>query len=332
MSNAGKVVDVHYHLVTPGLAAEVARCVPVHSRLNLSKNIMVASDGAEIPMSNEEEQLAAAGEAGVDTLVISTQSVAYLKPEEFPTDPQARLELSRALNDYLAALCRRYPGRVMGFADIPMVGLGPAAIDEMKRALGKLGLHGINLWTSYDGKHLDAPEFRPFLEEANRLKAAVFIHPTHRMEEALKAYHMLILVRYPCETTLTMARLAYSGALEQLSGLRFILSHAGGAIPFLWWRLDYGFLENNPTCRDHIKVPPTNFLKNCYYDTALCDADSLALACKRAGPGHMLFGTDFPYRTNAHRQTLAEVAGMGLDGEAREGVLGGNVLDLLGRG
>jgi aminocarboxymuconate-semialdehyde decarboxylase len=151
------------------------------------------------------------------------------------------------------------------------------------------------------------------------------------MEEALKDYHMFFLVRLPYETTLAVGRLAYAGVLEQFPDITFILSHAGGTIPFLWWRLDYGYIENYPTCRDHIRVPPSHYFRRCYYDTALSDTDSLMLACKRVGEEHLLFGTDTPYRTDALKQTVKMVEDMDITDETRVKILGGNALALIGR-
>ncbi|MFC1965095.1 amidohydrolase family protein, partial [Chloroflexota bacterium] len=274
--NNTKVIDFHYHVISPGLAKEMAECVPSRAYLDLSKNVSITPDGAEIQLVTEEEQLDEANRAGIDTLVMTVPDASLIVG--LPDSPEQRLTLSQTINNYLAALCRRFPGRFMALADIPHVGLGKLAIEEMKRALNELGLPGINLFTSYDGKPLDTPEFRPFFEEANRQRAVIYIHPTCQMEQTIMDYHMYVLVRFPYETTLTIARLAYAGVLKQFPDISFILSHAGGTIPFLWWRLDYGYAENSPGCRDHIQIPPSNYLKRCYFDTALTDTDSLMLA------------------------------------------------------
>jgi len=68
----------------------------------------------------------------------------------------------------------------MALADVPDLNLGKPAIDEMRRAINKLGLFGVRLWTSYDGKYLDATEFLPFFEEANRLRTVLCTHPVRR--------------------------------------------------------------------------------------------------------------------------------------------------------
>ncbi|MBI2860099.1 MAG: amidohydrolase [Chloroflexi bacterium] len=324
-----KVVDVHIHTLTPELARQINELVPSDVSLDLKKKVKRTPDGFEVPLHTEEDQIAEADKGGVDVMVVSIQKVSHIA--ELPSSTEARVLLSQTINEYLASMCRRYPERFMAFADIPVGPLGQPSIDVMHQALGKLGLHGINLWSSHGGKPLDVQEYREFFEEANRLKAVIFIHPTCRMEESLKDYHMFIHARFPYETTLTMTRLAYSGMLARYPDISFILSHAGGTIPFLWWRLDYGFREDCPSCRDHIQEVPSHYLKRCYYDTALCDSESLMLAYKRVGAGHMIFGTDTPYCSDSFRQTAEMVQGMGVSDGDKSRIMGGNLLDLLKR-
>ncbi|MFC1964815.1 amidohydrolase family protein [Chloroflexota bacterium] len=327
--NKTKVIDVHYHVLSPNLAKEIAECVHSRAYLDLSKNVSITPDGYEIPLVNEEDQLNEADRVGIDTLVMTMPDPSLIVG--LPDSTEQRLTLSQTINNYLASLCQRFPGRFMALADIPQVGLNELAIQEMRRALNELGLHGINLFTRYDGKPLDAPEFRPFFEEANRQQAVIYIHPTCQMDPTIMDYHMYILVRFPYETTLTIARLAYAGVLEQFPDISFILSHAGGTIPFLWWRLDYGHVENYPSCRDHIQVPPSKYLKRCYFDTALSDTDSLMLAYKRVGGDHILFGTDAPYRIEALSETIKMVEAMDINEEVKGKILGGNALALMHR-
>jgi len=329
--NDAGAVDIHYHIISPDLAEAIAECVPIPSRYDTKKKVLRTTMGTESALPTEDEQLAVAKEAGIDTLWLSVRTPSYFDRGLLPANSPHCLTLARVINDYLASMCRRYPGRFMAFADVPL-GLGEAAIDEMKRALNELGLHGVCLYSNYDGKPLDVPEFRPFLEEANRLRAPIFIHPTFPigMEQVLLDYHMYVTVAFPYDTTLTIGRLAYAGVLEQLPDLSFILSHAGGTIPFLWWRMDYGWREDLPGCHDHIKAPPTEYLKrSCYYDTALTDMKALMLTYDRVGGDRMMLGTDSPYRKDALTGTMNAVRDMDIDDKTRAKILGGNALELI---
>jgi aminocarboxymuconate-semialdehyde decarboxylase len=215
----------------------------------------------------------------------------------------------------------------MAFADIPIT-QGEAGIKEMERALNVLGLHGISLYTNYDGKYLDAAEFRPFFAAANRLKATIFLHPAFPpgVEKAYMDYQLFTMLGFPFDTTICMAKVVYSGLMEQFPDINFILSHAGGVIPFLWWRIDRFFKEDFKMCRDHIKLPPSAYLSRCYYDTALTDTPSLMLTHQKIGD-HIIMGTDRPYHADPE-QTIASIKAMNVSEDSKAKIMSKNALSL----
>ncbi|MDP3879969.1 MAG: amidohydrolase family protein [Dehalococcoidales bacterium] len=317
-----KVVDVHYHVVSPKLAKEISGCVPVPDIFRPEQ------------LTTEEEQLETAEKNGVHILWVSSRTLRhYVGPKEVPASSPHVLTVARVTNDYLASVCQRYPGRFMAFADIPLA-YGDAAIIEMRRGLTGLGLHGICLQTNYDGKPLDAPEFEPFFNEANRLKAVIHVHPIapRVAEEAFQGSSAASSVLgFTYDTTLTFIRLAYAGVLERYPDLTFILSHAGGTIPFLWWRINMPYDGNRPGTRDHIKYPPTSYLERCYYDTALTDTETLMFTRRRVGD-HLMFGTDRPYGPRDGLQhSLKSVRAMRIPEETKAKIMSGNALALSRR-
>lgn len=319
--NNNKVVDVHHHVISPNLAKAIADCVPIPDILKRERVV------------TEEEQLEAAEKNGIDTLWFSFRTIKYyVREKEFSAYSPHSLTVARTVNDYMATVCQRYPGRFMAFADVSLAH-GEAAIKEMVRALKDLGLHGILLQTNYDGKPLDAPEFRPFFEEANRLRVVIHLHPIAPLgaDTVLRDYSMGMILGFPSDTTLSMVRLAYSGMLEQYPDLTFILSHAGGLIPFIWWRINMPYSGDRPGTRDNIKAPPTDYLKRCYYDTALSDTESLMLTHKRVGD-HLMFGTDNPYGPkDGVEHTFRTVNGMDIPDETKAKIMSGNALALANR-
>jgi aminocarboxymuconate-semialdehyde decarboxylase len=329
LDNKPRVVDLHYHLHSPGLARAVATSVSSFAQVDEDGRFPLIVDGKKMPTPTEEEILAEADRLGVDTIILSVQRFNWIFQGEMPDSPEARISMTRAANDYLASVCRHFPGRFLALGDVPDLRLGQSAVDEMKRVLTRLGLYGVRLWTNYAGKYLDAPEFLPFFEEANRLRAVLCTHPVAPPDAATSDYHMYSVVKLPYDTTLSIARLAYSGVLGSCPDIKLVVSHAGGTIPFLWWRMDYGYLENYSNCRSRISKSPTEYLKSCYYDTALCDAESLNMASKRVGTDHLLLGSDSPYRTNSLEETLKSVKAMQLSDKAKAKIAGGNALALV---
>lgn len=312
-------VDVHCHLFSPGLAESIDQNTPFHIRIDRQRGIMSTFLGLELPLMTEEDRVAEMKRIGVDRQVIAVRTAALLEWGELAASPENRLSLARTVNDYLSMMCQEHPLNFGAFADIPLA-LGDSATEEMIRALDRLKLSGITLLTNYGDKYLDAPEFQPFFEEANRRRAVIFIHPTHPFgREVLMDYHMYGIVGFPHDTSLTAGRMAYAGFFQRFPNITVILSHVGGTIPFLWWRMDLGYHLNWLDCRSRLKAPPTEFLKQLYYDTALSDAESLMHAYRRIGD-HLVLGTDHPYvpggggaHDRLHRGDVGVVGGQGED-------------------
>src|SRR5438445_13239888 len=71
----------------------------------------------------------------------------------------APLEECRLINDSLAEIQRRYPGRVAGLAHAPV--LEPAGLGEIARAAGGAGPRGVAIAAPGEGRAPDAPPLAP---------------------------------------------------------------------------------------------------------------------------------------------------------------------------
>lgn len=315
-------IDIHCHLSSEGLAQAISRYTPFNLGIDRENKILSTALGIKMLLLNEDERIEEMDAMGIDVNVVSVGTYTLFSEQQLKESSKIRLTISQVVNDYLASICQRYPQRLMAFADIPLT-LGDEAIKEMNRALDELHLQGIGLVTSFDGKYLDAPEFKSFFDEANRRKAVIFVHPFNppAMSQGLMDMKMYRPVGFPFETTLTFCRMAYSGFIEQYPDITFILSHVGGAIPFLWPRIDYAF-------QGDLVNPPTHYLKRYYYDTALSDTESLMLAYKRVGD-HLLFGTDYPFKKEHVNLSLASIESMDVSHEVKRKILGENALSLF---
>lgn len=114
---------------------------------------------------------AAAVEAqGVDVACISSPTFMFA----YSADPERALKIARLQNDGLAATVKERPDRFVGMATVPMQDTR-AAVAELERAVGTLGLRGVEIGTSVDGRDLDDPAFFPFFEAAHSPVALAYL-------------------------------------------------------------------------------------------------------------------------------------------------------------
>ncbi len=161
-----------------------------------------------------------------------------------------------------------------------------AACAEAIRAINVLGLDGIGLYSNYKGIYLGDARLDPLMRTLNRLGAYVFIHPVAPPVRPDLSMPNFVL-EFPFETTRAVTNMLYKGIYFRFPGIRWQLSHAGGAIPFLSYRS--GLLAVNLN-------PDKSSYSNLFFDTALSSAPaSMASVRKVTSVSHVLFGSDFPY-------------------------------------
>ncbi len=103
-----------------------------------------------------------------------------------------------------------------------------------------------------------------------------------------------------------------------------MLSHLGGAIPYLAERLDRGF-HAFKECHAHIQRPPSDYLKtHVYHDTVNFDPDALRLSIAFAGAERALAGSDNPHQIGSIPSMLSSLRSLPLSEVDREAILGGN--------
>src|SRR4029450_13939038 len=112
----------------------------------------------------------------MDRLGLHVEAVSLSAPNVFFTGAEHQPEVARLINDAYAALISSHPTRFKGFASIPM-DAPDEALKELHRAIDELQLNGVVLLSNIGGKPLTSPEYRPFFEEANRMKLCIFLHP-----------------------------------------------------------------------------------------------------------------------------------------------------------
>lgn len=267
----------------------------------------------------------------LDTEGVDTQVITLTTPGTHVESPAYGARLASLVNDAFARVVAERGPRFAALATLPLND-PDAAVKELRRALEELGMPGAMLFSNVNGVALADKRFWPLYELADARGAVLHIHPTSPVGvEAMTEYWLMPLVGFLMDTTLAAAHLVFSGVPERFPRIRWVLSHLGGAIPYLAERLDRGF-ESFAECRANIRERPSDYLRTWYYDTVNFDRNSLDLAIRFAGADHVLAGSDYPHQIGSIRSMLASIRGLEIsDGDKRK-ILGGNASALYGLG
>jgi aminocarboxymuconate-semialdehyde decarboxylase len=224
---------------------------------------------------------------GVDVMVCSPNTLGEV----------AGLELAEAtattqlLNDELARAERAHPARFVGLAMLPVQD-ADAAVTELDRAIGTLGLRGVCMLSSSDGQRLATPASWPIFERIAELGVPLFLHPPHRSMTfgAGFPFGVELGLSWMVDTSALALDLIFSGFLDRSPELTIVAPHLGGVLPYV-----IGRLENVGRAT---KLPRslTEYLRTHFYtDTGNTTPGAIALASATYGFERILLATDFPW-------------------------------------
>jgi len=262
-------------------------------------------------------------EHGVDTQVITLTT-----PGTHVETPQTAVRLASLVNDAFAGVVASKKGRFASLATLPLN--DPAAsVAEFDRATSQLGFPGAMLFSNINSVALSDERFWPLYESANDRDAVMYIHPTSPVGvEAMTEYWLMPLCGFLFDTTLAAAKLVFSGVVERFPRIRWVLCHLGGTIPYLVERLDRGFTAFED-CRANISKPPSEYLKNFYYDTVNFNPRAIELAISFAGTDHILAGSDYPHQIGSIPRMFESIRALNIPESAKTAIFGGNAARLL---
>jgi predicted TIM-barrel fold metal-dependent hydrolase len=181
--------------------------------------------------------------SGVRTAVLSLASTPGLW---FDDGAEAANKTARMCQDYAAEMQKDYPGRFGIFAPLSMLNID-ATLKEIEHAFDVIKADGINLQSNYGDKWLGNPIYKPVLEELNRRKAVVYVHPlVAACCSQLSVGTFPAVIEVPHDTTRTVTSLLLSGSFARYRDIKWLFSHAGGTIPMMAGRINsfYGARPN----------------------------------------------------------------------------------------
>ncbi len=233
VSSAGGRLDVHHHIV-PREYVEALAEIGIHTPGRFP-----------FPDWSPETSLEVMDQNGIATAITSLSAPGVY----FGDDAFAR-DLARRCNEFSARLVNDYPGRFGALAVLPLPDVDEA-LRELEYALDTLKLDGVVLLTSIGNKYLGDAAFEPLFEELDRRKAVVWTHPNIPPgSDVPELVFPAPLIEFVFDTTRAATNLVLSGCLERHRDIRLILSHAGGAVPYVAGRI--ALADDNPLVSGNI--------------------------------------------------------------------------------
>jgi predicted TIM-barrel fold metal-dependent hydrolase len=283
MAGPGRI-DVHHHFVPP-----------TYRVLLQAKG--VRPGGVDVPAWSPEASLKVMSRNGIATSILSLST-----PGVWFGDDGAARRLARELNDHAAAVASEHPGKFGFFATLTLPDVG-GAIAEAEHALDVLGADGIVMLTNSAGCYVYEPDFAPLLAYLHERRAVVFLHPGELPAEpapGIPAFTADFLL----DTVRAATGLVLSGALERYDGIRWILSHAGGFLPYISHRILLTMLRGEHKLaqakamvdRKREANRRLDLLRRFHFDIALSSSPTaLPSLLALADPTRVLYGSDFPF-------------------------------------
>lgn len=276
-----RTIDFHAHMIVPAFRGGL-------EELGIDP---IEDDGFPLPAWSVEDHLTFMDEAGIDFTVLSAPA-----PHIHNGDDEAALKVARAVNDETAALCREHPDR-LGFAACLPLPFVEGAVEEATRAMDDLGALGVKVATNSNGVYLGDPAFNPLLEELDRRKALVIIHPCRARQSPRNCFTggVAAIYEYPSDTTRAVLDMAAHRVMTRFPGIRFVVPHCGSFLPYMLQR----FAGVSGILASKGMMEPVDIyeeVRGLWFDVA-GDPEPVALDMLRmvADDDHIVYGSDYPH-------------------------------------
>jgi aminocarboxymuconate-semialdehyde decarboxylase len=217
----------------------------------------------------------------------------------------------RLLNDTLAEWCADNAKRFAWIGSVPLVDAQAAAV-ELERAKG-LGACGVIISSNIENTNIGELALDPFWQKAEALNLPVLIHPVlvGAAPRAAK-FGLAQVAQYTFDTTLGVGSLLMTGVLDRFPKLKLVLSHGGGAYPYLAGRFDIMHKRMDRAAQgDVAQQTPSAYATRMVYDSIVHAPKALRFLIEIAGLDNVALGTDYSFPP-ADMEPLALLRSAGL--------------------
>jgi aminocarboxymuconate-semialdehyde decarboxylase len=306
-----RVVDVHAHTDIP--LGDVVKGTPFEKEAAANPGL--------------DQRILAMDKQGVDTQALSINGFWWYGVK----DQGLARAICNAQNEGLAQWVKKYPGRFVAMASVPLQ-FPELSAQILQDAVTRLGARGVTLGGHVNGEDLSLPKFDPFWAKAAEMGELVFMHPGGAdniiREGALRGRGELgNILGNPLETTYFLSRLIFDGVFDRHPRLRVCGAHAGGYLPSYFMRTEVACdVRNNANCAN--KQRPRHYLRtNILVDTMVFSDEGLRHLVEECGIGQIVYGTDNPFNWPVTVDLVLNASF--LNDAQKEQILSGNLMKLL---
>lgn len=248
------------------------------------------------------------------------------------------------VNDELAGAAKTRPGRLAGFATLPMAE-PEAAGEEFRRCVNDLKFLGALIDNNCEGRFYDDPFFWPVFTAAQELDVPIYIHPSYNEQtkpllhdgnypEAIAQTLGMYAWGWHSENALHILRLFAAGVFDRFPRLKIIIGHMGEMLPFQLDRIIRITSSQWPLAGVKLKRGLRQVWdENIWITTSgMFAVTPMATVVRQCKPDRILYSVDYPFTKN--EWGLQFLKDLRLDGlitdEVLEGIAYKNAEKLLG--
>ena len=282
------IIDCHGHYTTAPEPHQVFREQQLahfdDATLPTPETPTISDD--QIRESIEQNQLRLLKERGADMTIFSPRASAMAHHKG---DEAVSQQWTEACNNLIKRVVDLYPEVFIGVCQLPQSPGVPISnsIAELRRCVNELGFVGCNLNPDPSGGHWTSPpltdkSWYPFYEVMQDLDVPAMIHVSGSSNQNFHATG----AHYINADTTAFMQFLQGDLFKDFPGLRFIIPHGGGAVPYHWGR--YRGLA------DMLKQPPLaeHVMKNVFFDTCVYHQPGIDLLFRVIDIDNILFGSE----------------------------------------
>jgi 4-oxalmesaconate hydratase len=207
--------------------------------------------------------------------------------EHHVVDPDVATAWARVSNDLVHRIAELYPAHFAPAAQLPQTPEGniPGVVAEIRRTVSELGFVGVNLNPdpsgTWAGKPMTDPSWFPVYEVLEELDVPAMVH----VSTACNPNFHTLGAHYLNADTSVFVQLLQSDLFQRFPGLRLVIPHGGGAVPYHWGRFRGLAMRND-------WQDPADLLSNVFFDTAVYHQPGIDLLLEVIPAESVLFASE----------------------------------------